>query len=220
MRVSPLENVFVRADPAEEDSSNKQSRVYVARPTLADGSWIMFPSCKTRRGIPRSAYKVSWDAALSVFLLFCFKKTFKQMKEKWRHTRSRTQSLSLVLTLQAQTQEQSWTFFPSHPYVHSFVLHPVHRSVSWPFHLLGTCEFALLNSLSPCVVRIVVSAHLLSSIRRPPLYLWVSLHWQNKKKKDPRRRLMSPEFIDGCTVLRDVGEIERLVPAEWRHSKC
>lgn len=87
------------------------------------------------------------------------------------HYRSHTQSLLLVLTLQAPAREQSCTFFlsfvSSHPYIHSFVLYPVHRSISCPpsyWEHVRVC-----TSQKPKFSSLGLLLFPLSSIRRPLL---------------------------------------------------
>lgn len=88
-----------------------------------------------------------------------------------------------------------------------FVLYPVHWSISWPSTYWKCAGVFILQRPISHTILIVCLFSLLSSIHRPPLCFQVCHHKKKKRKKDPRCWRMSPEFIDGCTVLRNMGEI-------------
>lgn len=133
---------------------------------------------------------------------FFGKPDVKTNEERGVHYMSHTQSLLLVRTLQAP----SWGAEPHFPpllliaSVHTFICptsHPLASQLS--IKLWRTRE-----SLHFSKAQLVVLLFLLSSIRRPLLALSLG---PSIKKKDPQCWRMSPELIDGCTVLRNVGEV-------------
>lgn len=136
---------------------------------------------------------------------FFFLKPVKTNEESGgEHYRSHTQSLLLVLTLQAAARELHFPPFLRliRKYIHLSCPHPVHRSISCPPTYWEHVK-SLHFSKKPKFSSLGVLCFLLSSIRRPLLCFKVSV----RQIKDPRRRPLSPELIDGCTVLGNVGEV-------------
>lgn len=188
----------MRADSSEESLSNG-SQMYLCCSLCISWMKAGFLVAKQEGEFPTQLIK-----CLKILRQAFFKnQTLKQMK-KGVHYTSHTQSLLLVLTLQAPAREQNCTFFlsflSSHPYIH-LSRYPVHWSICCPstyWERVRVC-----TSPKPKISSTVILIFLFSSIRRPLLWLKTL----SIEKKDPRCRPGSPELIDGCTVLGNVGEV-------------
>lgn len=134
---------------------------------------------------------------------------------------SHAQSLLLVLTLQAPVWKQCCTFvlsffFSSHliqTYIHLSCIPSTAQSAVCP--LVGNTLRVCTSPKSPNSHSQLFSSSS-SSVASADLGFALSLC--PSTKKDPRCWPMSPELIDGCTVLGNVGEVQRLVPAGQRRS--
>lgn len=125
----------MRAGCSEESSSNSSQMCLCCSLYIGCMKAGNVSRCKTRRGIPDSAYKVSRDAVPSVF--FFLNQTLKQMKKGGVHYTSHTRSLLLVLNFTSSSQgaELLFSSVPSSHLIRTYIhlsCYPVHRSFSCP----------------------------------------------------------------------------------------
>ena len=204
----------MRAGSSEESLSNGSQMCLCCSLRAA---WIKagFQSRKQEEGIPHQLIKCL-EILRQAFFVF-FKPDVKTNEERGTLYEPRPVSAAgsnFTSSSQGARLHFLLSFlscFSSH-LIHTFIC-PISRPLVNPLsvHLLGTCKsFALIQSSNshPWFFSSVASADLCFASSLCP------------SEKDPRCRPGSPELVYGCTVLGNVGEVQRLVPAERQYGTC